>query len=37
MPTVLILYHSRSGNTEEMARAVEEGVKSEGVKVIRKK
>jgi NAD(P)H dehydrogenase (quinone) len=37
MPTVLILYHSRSGNTEEMARAVEEGVKSEGVKVVRKK
>jgi NAD(P)H dehydrogenase (quinone) len=37
MQTVLILYHSRSGNTEEMARAVEQGVKSEGVKVVRKK
>jgi NAD(P)H dehydrogenase (quinone) len=37
MPTVLILYHSKSGNTEEMAKAVEEGVKSEGVKVVRKK
>jgi len=37
MSTVLILYHSRSGNTEEMAKAVEEGVKSEGVKVVRKK
>jgi len=37
MPTVLILYHSKSGNTEEMARAVEEGVKSEGVRAIRKK
>jgi NAD(P)H dehydrogenase (quinone) len=37
MPTVLILYHSKTGNTEEMAKAVEEGVKSEGVKVIRKK
>jgi NAD(P)H dehydrogenase (quinone) len=37
MTTVLILYHSRSGNTEEMAKTVEEGVKSEGVKVVRKK
>jgi NAD(P)H dehydrogenase (quinone) len=37
MPTVLILYHSRSGNTEEMAKGIEEGVKSEGAKVVRKK
>jgi NAD(P)H dehydrogenase (quinone) len=37
MATILILYHSKTGNTEEMAKAVEEGVKSEGVKVIRKK
>jgi NAD(P)H dehydrogenase (quinone) len=37
MATVLILYHSKTGNTEEMAKAVEEGVKSEGVKVIKKK
>ncbi len=37
MPTVLILYYSKTGNTEEMARAVEEGVKGEGLKVIRKK
>jgi NAD(P)H dehydrogenase (quinone) len=37
MPTILIVYHSKSGNTEEMAKAVEEGVKSEGVKVVRKK
>jgi NAD(P)H dehydrogenase (quinone) len=37
MPTVLILYHSRSGNTEEMAKTIEEGAKSEGVKVVRKK
>jgi len=37
MGTVLILSHSKSGNTEEMAKAVEEGVKSEGIKVIRKK
>jgi NAD(P)H dehydrogenase (quinone) len=37
MATVLILYHSRTNNTEQMAKAVEEGVKSEGVLVIRKK
>jgi NAD(P)H dehydrogenase (quinone) len=37
MPTVLILYHSKTGNTEEMAKSVEEGVKSEGLDVVRKK
>ena len=37
MPTVLIVYYSKTGNTEEMAKAVEEGVKSEKVKVVRKK
>ena len=37
MSTVLILYHSRSGNTEEMAKAVAEGVTSEGTRVILKK
>jgi NAD(P)H dehydrogenase (quinone) len=37
MPTVLIVYHSRTGNTEEMAKVIEEGVKSEGVKAVRKK
>jgi len=37
MPTVVIVYHSKTGNTEEMAKAVEEGVKSEGVRVVRKK
>ena len=37
MATVLILYYSRSGNTEEMAKVVEEGVKSGGVQVVRKK
>jgi NAD(P)H dehydrogenase (quinone) len=37
MPTVLIVYHSRTGNTEEMSKAVEEGVKSEGIEVVRKK
>lgn len=37
MSTILIVYHSRSGNTEQMAKAVEEGARSEGVKVVRKK
>src|SRR5512137_2009993 len=37
MATVLILYHSRSGNTEEMAKAIAEGVKSGGVKTVLKK
>jgi len=37
MPTVLIVYHSKTGNTEEMAKVVAEGVVSTGVKVIRKK
>jgi NAD(P)H dehydrogenase (quinone) len=37
MPNILIVYHSRSGNTEQMAKAVEEGARSEGVKVVRKK
>jgi NAD(P)H dehydrogenase (quinone) len=37
MATVLIVYHSKTGNTKEMARTVEEGVRSEGVKVVMKK
>jgi len=37
MLSVLILYYSKTGNTEEMAKAVEEGVNSEGIKVVRKK
>jgi len=37
MPTVLIIYYSKTGNTEEMAKAVEEGVKSEGLRAICKK
>ena len=37
MPSVLILYYSRSGNTEEMAKAVEEGVASAGVRALRKR
>jgi NAD(P)H dehydrogenase (quinone) len=37
MPTVLIVYYSKTGNTEEMAKAVAEGAKPTGVKVIRKR
>jgi multimeric flavodoxin WrbA len=38
MAKVLIVYHSRTGNTEQMAKAVEEGASSiAGVEVIRKK
>jgi NAD(P)H dehydrogenase (quinone) len=37
MPTVLIVYHSKTGNTEEMAKVVAEGVASTGMKVIRKR
>jgi NAD(P)H dehydrogenase (quinone) len=37
MPRVLIVYYSRSGNTEAMARLVAEGVKSGGVEVECKK
>ena len=38
MAKVLIIYHSRTGNTEEMAKAVAEGAESiEGVEVIQKK
>lgn len=35
MPSVLILYNTKTGNTELMAKAVEEGAKTiQGVKVI---
>ena len=37
MSRVGIIYYSRTGNTEKMARAVYEGVKSEGVEVELKK
>lgn len=37
MPKVGVVYYSRTGNTEKMARAVCEGVKSEGVEVELKK
>jgi len=33
MPNVLIVYYSRSGNTEAMAKLVAEGIESEGVDV----
>ena len=36
MPSILIGYYSRGGNTEEMAKAIEEGVRSQGIKVVRK-
>ncbi len=37
MSKVLIVYYSRSGNTEKMSELIEEGVKSEGLEVIRKR
>ena len=37
MSKVLIIYKSKTGNTEAMAEAVEAGVKKEGVEVIRKR
>lgn len=37
MPKVLIVYYSRSGHTEAMAKLVAEGVESEGVEVECKK
>ncbi|MCX7918400.1 MAG: NAD(P)H-dependent oxidoreductase [bacterium] len=37
MPKVLIIYYSRSGNTEKLAKYIEDGIKSEGVEVICKK
>jgi NAD(P)H dehydrogenase (quinone) len=36
-PRILIIYSSKTGNTEKMARYVEEGVKEEGVAVEVKK
>lgn len=37
MASVLVIYHSLSGNTEKMARAVGEGVASAGAKAVVKK
>ncbi|MBW2617715.1 MAG: flavodoxin family protein [Deltaproteobacteria bacterium] len=36
MSTILLIYQSKTGNTAAMAEAVEAGIKSEGVGVIRK-
>lgn len=37
MAKVLIIYYTRSGNTEELAKLIEEGIKSEGVDSVLKK
>ena len=37
VPKVVIIYETRSGNTELMARAVEEGIKEAGVDVVSKR
>jgi NAD(P)H dehydrogenase (quinone) len=37
MSTVLIVYHSKTGNTKNMAETVKEGVQSGGVKAVMKK
>ena len=37
MARILIIYHSKTGNTEAMSEAVEAGVKREGLEVVRKK
>ena len=37
MAKVLIVYCTRTGNTEEMAKAIEQGAKTVGAEVVRKK
>lgn len=37
MPKILIIYYSRTSNTEQMAQAVQKGVKEEEVEVVTKK
>ena len=37
MPKILIIYYTRSGNTEKLAKYIEEGIKSEEVEVVCKK
>lgn len=37
MARILIIYQSKTGNTERMSEAVEAGIKGEGVSVIRKR
>jgi NAD(P)H dehydrogenase (quinone) len=37
MARILIIYQSKTGNTEQMSEAVEVGIRREGVSVVRKK
>ncbi len=37
MPRLLVVYHSRTGNTEKMAGFIKEGIESEGVEAVCKK
>ena len=37
MARVLIVYYSATGNTEKMALAIEQGIKAEGVDVVKKR
>lgn len=37
MAKMLIIYYSRTGNTEKMAQAVQNGVREEGIEVVLKK
>ena len=37
MPKAIIIYDSRSGNTEMMAKAIEEGMKEAGIEVLSKR
>ena len=37
MAKILLIYQSKTGNTEKMAEAVEQGIKKEEVEVVRKK
>jgi NAD(P)H dehydrogenase (quinone) len=36
MPKMLVIYYSKSGNTQKMASFIEEAVKSEGIEVVLK-
>lgn len=37
MSSVLIVYYSRTGNTEKMANAIEKAIKDDGINVVKKK
>lgn len=37
MPKVLVVYHTQTGNTEKIAKAVKETIESSGIQVILKK